>query len=278
MPAEIIENQEIVQTSVTPTQGDLVDKVLEGNETAKIELEGGFKEVQEDNPNIPDKFKGKALEDVIKAYGELEKLAGKQAQEVGEVRKLADELLKRDLQKFQAEPEGELNDVDFFADPIKAMERAVAKHPKIIAAEEAASRFKQLETANRLARNHPDFQEVTASEEFAKWVAAKPLRKELYLKADREFDFDAADELISTYKELANARKESVKFQTQGVQEEARQALSNSKVGNTTGTGEVSNKIFRRADLIALNARDPDRYQQLLPEIYRAYQDGRVRD
>jgi len=42
---------------------------------------------------IPDKYKGKNLQDIVKMHQEAEKLIGRQAQEVGEVRRLADELL-----------------------------------------------------------------------------------------------------------------------------------------------------------------------------------------
>jgi hypothetical protein len=46
---------------------------------------------------------------------------------------------------------------------------------------------------------------------------------------------------------------------------------------DTGGTGESSKKIYRRADLIQLKLRDPDRYEQLQPEIMAAYAEGRVR-
>jgi hypothetical protein len=44
-----------------------------------------------------------------------------------------------------------------------------------------------------------------------------------------------------------------------------------------TGTvGLDSKKSYRRADLIRLQIEDPDRYQQLQPEIMAAYAEGRV--
>ena len=42
---------------------------------------------------LPDKLKGKTFQDVVKMYQEAEKVIGRQAQEVGEVRKLADKYL-----------------------------------------------------------------------------------------------------------------------------------------------------------------------------------------
>jgi len=60
--------------------------------------------VVEEKPEvvIPDKYQGKSVEDIVKMHQEAEKLIGKQAQEVGEVRRLADELLKRELSQKQA--------------------------------------------------------------------------------------------------------------------------------------------------------------------------------
>jgi hypothetical protein len=43
------------------------------------------------------------------------------------------------------------------------------------------------------------------------------------------------------------------------------------------GSGEVSRKIYRRADLIKLKMTDPDRYMALQDEIMSAYADGRVK-
>lgn len=47
---------------------------------------------------IPDKYKGKSVEDIVKMHQEAEKMIGRQAQEVHEVRSLADQLLKRQLE------------------------------------------------------------------------------------------------------------------------------------------------------------------------------------
>ena len=48
---------------------------------------------KQDTFEVPEKYRGKNLEDIVKMHQEAEKLIGKQAQEVGEVRKLADELM-----------------------------------------------------------------------------------------------------------------------------------------------------------------------------------------
>ena len=54
-------------------------------------------EAVESKAQLPEKYRDKSLDDIIRMHQEAEKLIGKQAQEVGEVRKLADELIKQNL-------------------------------------------------------------------------------------------------------------------------------------------------------------------------------------
>ena len=69
--------------------------------------------VEPASDDIPEKYRGKQLSDIIKMHQEAEKLIGKQAQEVGEVRKLADELIKQNLQGKQQPVKEEEPEVDF---------------------------------------------------------------------------------------------------------------------------------------------------------------------
>jgi len=62
-------------------------------------------EPEEVTPELPEKYRGKALDEIIRMHQEAEKLIGRQAQEVGEVRKLADSLLKQQLEtKHDTQP------------------------------------------------------------------------------------------------------------------------------------------------------------------------------
>lgn len=130
-----------------------------------------------------------------------------------------------------------------------------------------------MKTAQQLAAKHPDFGSIANDTGFQEWVKASPVRLSLYAKADAEFDFSSADELLSTYKELKQVRSNSVS--TAGKQQQA-QALKAASV-DVGGSGEVTKKVYRRADLIRLKMTDPDRYDQLQPEIMAAYSEGRVK-
>ena len=101
---------------------------------------------------IPDKYKGKSVEDIVKMHQEAEKMIGRQAQEVHEVRSLADQLLKRQLEvDKKSEVVENTPEVDFFENPQTAVQRAIESNPAILEAKAAALELKQMKTAQKLA-------------------------------------------------------------------------------------------------------------------------------
>ena len=102
---------------------------------------------------------------------------------------------------------------------------------------------------------------------------ASPIRLNMFAIADSQFDFKAADELLSTYKQIRGAKAKQTADAGQKVLKQNLKAAS----VDVGGTGESSAKVYRRADLIRLKMTDPDRYEQLQPEIMKAYAEGRVR-
>lgn len=236
---------------------------------------------QEVEDNLPSKYKGKTVDEIIKMHQEAEKLIGRQAQEVGEVRKLADELLKRQLKTEEqykpATPTVEHKEVDFFEDPDTAVSRKIDSHPAIQEAKQLAIQNKQMQTLNRLKESFPDFVQTVQDPEFAEWVKASPVRVRLYTQADAEFDFDAAAELLTTWKYVKpqSAKTAEVAPEVKQAQKAAVKAAT-VDVGGTP-EGNTSRKIYRRVDLIRLNLEDPERYESLQDEILAAYREGRVR-
>ena len=230
----------------------------------------------EDEPEVelPAKYKGKSAAEIAKMHQELEKLMGRQAQEVGELRKLTDEVLKSQLKKSQQE---ETQEIDIFADPEKFVEKKVANHPDVVAAREAAETLRKQQALQRLAQEHPDYQEVVNDGEFTEWVLASNVRKKLFAEANANFDLDAASELLTTFKELKGRKKaaevKQISDDMKAVSKQARQAAT----VDSGGAGEVTKKIYRRADLIRLRMTDPARYEALGDEIMLAYSEGRVK-
>jgi hypothetical protein len=252
------------------------DDDIVGDEFQAVEAKAEAAPTKEE-PAIPEKYKGKSMDDIIRMHQEAEKLIGRQAQEVGEVRKLADELIKRQISP-QVEPAKAIeDDTDFFADPVKAVNKAVESHPAVLQAQQAAAQMARMQTANRLAQSHPDYTQVITDPEFASWVNESPIRQRLYAAADRQFDFDSANELLANFKALKKAKQETVQQAAQQLQDQRNQTLKAATVAVDGATGETSKKIYRRADLIRLQLTDPERYMANQDDIMLAYNEGRVR-
>ena len=232
----------------------------------------GELEVEESKTELPEKYREKSLEDIVRMHQEAEKLIGKQAQEVGEVRKLADELLKQNLNSRQQQVEIEA-EVDFFENPQRAVQETIDRHPDVLAARQAGQEFKKMQIQQKLAQEHPDFGQIAQDADFVNWVKSSPIRLGLYAKADGEYDYDSANELLSTYKQLRGVKTR----QTNEAGETQRKSNLKAASVDVGGSGESGKRVYRRADLIRLKMTDPDRYEQLSGEIMQAYQDGRVR-
>lgn len=225
--------------------------------------------------DIPEKYRGKSAKEIARMHQEAEKALGRQGSEVGDLRRIVDDFIKAQTvtQKQQA-PDTVDEDVDFFADPEKAVSRAIANHPKIKEAEMVSNQMKQAEAVARLKAAHPDHQQVIADPEFAEWVGKSRVRQELFVRADKAFDLDAADELLSTWKE----RKAVVESSKAVGQAERKQAVKAASTGSAKSAGESgSKKTYRRSDIIDLMVRNPERYAALSDEIMAAYAQGRVK-
>ena len=227
--------------------------------------------------DLPDKYKGKSVKEIIGMHQEAEKLIGRQGGEVGELRGIVDDYIKANLaftaQQSQPQPESE-PEVDFFEDPKKAVSQAIETHPAVQEARKVATESRQNSSLERIKAKHPDMSDVVSNPSFIEWVKASPIRTEIYMRADQNFDYDAADELISTYKVMSGKVAEATQVETAARQQQVRAAQTGGGSGANTGG---SKRVYRRADIRKLMKEDPDRYDQLAPEIMQAYQEGRVR-
>jgi hypothetical protein len=227
-------------------------------------------EVVED---LPEKYRNKSLKDIIAMHQESEKLIGKQGNEVGELRRTVDDFIKTQTSRnLKTDVEPELSDDDFYSDPIQATKRAIDEHPAIRDAKQQAIAMKQATVQNQIASKYPNFREIATSEEFGNWVNASKVRLELYNRAQDQFDFDSADELLSTWIE----RQEYTKKVTDTSKLDREQQLKSADMGTSGATESTSKKKYRRSDIIKLMQTDPDRYDSMAQEIMIAYRENRV--
>lgn len=232
--------------------------------------------VEATEEEIPSKYKGKSLAEIAKMHEEAEKLIGRQANEVGELRKLTDEILKQQLANSKPKQEEQAPEVDFWSDPDTYLNKKLENHPDILAAKEAQRQMQHQKASELLHKKHPDMLEVVKSQDFQDWVAASKVRTQLYVAADTQYDTEAADELLSTFKALTGKKAEEGQQQAKELTASRQKQLKAAAV-DAGGGNETSRKVYRRADLIRLKMTDPARYEALSDEIMAAYAEGRVK-
>ncbi len=229
---------------------------------------------EQTEPEVPEKYQGKTTAEIVRMHQEAEKLLGKQSSEVGELRKVVDDYIQTQLTDQETQATTSDEEIDFFSDPDKAVERAINNHPKIKEAEAVTNQYRQTTAMTQLQSKHPDMQGILQDEKFADWIKGSKIRTKLFAQADQQYDYDAADELFSLWKE----RQQVVGQTAASEKQERKKTVKAASTGNARGSGEQSaKKVYRRADIIKLMRTDPERYMALSDEIMQAYQEGRVK-
>lgn len=262
-------------TLIDNEEGRQDETVAEASEASQLEsVVAPVEETPAETPteavaDLPDKYQGKSMSDIVKMHQEAEQLLGRQSGEVGELRKVVDEFVMSQSKQETVDEE----EIDYFSDPERAIQSAIEKHPAVREAQQASATMRQTTAQNYLKQKHPDMKEILSDEAFIGWVKDSSFRTKLLSEADRNYDYEAADEIFSLWKD-----RKSLVGQTAQVEKQSRKATAKSaSTGGISGSGETSKKIFRRADIIKLMRNDPNRYEALSEEIMKAYSEGRVK-
>lgn len=274
---------------------------------------------------IPEEYRGKTPAQLAKMLKDSQSLIGRQGSELGELRKKADFAIQTSLEalrarKESAQPaaaaaaapaEAEFDESEIFAKPKDAISKLIENHPlikeiKASMGQSAANAEAQRAQANteRFNAAHPDANEIMRDPEFRQWVGASRVRQALLQQAHTKFNFDAGDEVFSTWKALKGVKQSANTGEQAAAQSaadevsaaartlaaakaaktaQAAQAAATSAAavpsGSAAGGGKSggAKKVYRRADIMRLMEEDPDRYEQLSDEITAAYREGRVR-
>ena len=273
MAAVILDNEEL-QTE----RFDSLDDMTQGTEDS---MEPSQEAAQEPNEPelVPDKYNGKSLEDVVRMHQEAEKLLGRQSSEVGDLRKVVDSYINTQLDTSQTSNTQEASntdeEIDFYSDPEKAIERAINNHPSVKAAEESTRAYKQQTSMATLQKTHPEIPEIVNDPKFAEWIQASQIRTRMFVQADQHFDVEAANELFSLWKDRSGVINQTLQSEKEGRQKAVKQGSNGYTRGNPDSG--LSKKIYRRADIIKLMKTDPERYLALSDDIQKAYAEKRVK-
>ena len=247
-------------------------------ETQEVTQEVQNEETQQPEPDIPAKYAGKSMEEVIKMQQEAESLMSRQADELGQQRKLMQSLIEAQNKATEAAPPEEpvAQEDNFFDDPVNAVNKAIENHPDVIKAREERMGNVQKHNLDSLDKAYPDWQETVKDSSFQKFIGDSATRTEMFRKADSEYRSDLAIELFDWYSQTAMSEKtqEAVAGERSKVEKAMKQTSSESR---SSGDSVGGKKVYRRADLINLQITDPSRYASLADEIHSAYAEGRVK-
>ena len=228
---------------------------------------------ESEEPELPDKFKGKSVTEIVSSYENLEKELGRKGQEIGELRQLTDKNLQQQVTTQTETAEEE--EVDFFDDPNTAVSKAIENHPKFREFEEQQKVQSAQATTRQLEAAHPDYLEVVSDPKFQEWVKESPIRTQLYVHA-HNYDLNSAMELMGNWKERSLITN-TAKAEEQKAIKRSEALRTGKAVSGGSSESTAGKKIYRRADLIRLKTTNPQRYEDLQDEILSAYADGRVK-
>lgn len=253
---------------------ELIDSVEQNEDDFSVLDQSNDEEVsveEERQPEVPNKYRNKSIQDLVKMHQEAESRIGQQGSEVGELRKVVDKFILSRSDETKAAP---VEEVDFFSDPDKAVDKRINSHPAIRQAQELNARMQSEQAKSALISKHPDAADIAGDPAFADWIQASKWRKELYSRADSQFDAEAADELFSQWKSAKSASSSVLDAEKASRKE----TLKKASTGSSKGSSEPKGKTFyRRRDIIELIQTNPERYHAMEPEIRLAYAEGRVR-
>jgi hypothetical protein len=267
------------------------------NDLADERAPDGSGKAQEKAPEgdpdwLPAKWKGKSEKERADMYRNLESVYGRVANDLGQQRKITDEILlnkraadlgiKRDEAPVVPKRQVSITAAELLAKPGEIFERELAAATAEIEARvEAKFASKDAKTKeDSFAERHADAATIVSSPEFVEFVNASRTRSHAAERVRLHGDIDTADALLTEFKESRKAAPKQNEDEAgdEPAQnrdaERARQASFESSSARAQGTPK---KIYRRADLIKLKMNDPDTYAELNDEILRAYAENRVK-
>lgn len=235
-----------------------------------------------ETPELPPKFQGKSVAEIVQSYQNLESELGRARNEVGTVRRLADELLglRRQAPEVRTNPEPppKITTDQLFDNPTDAIV-TVARRTAEETAARTEAKLEGMETylqTESFKRDFPDYEQTMNDPGFQSWIRGSSLRQRLAAQAAGN-DFDAARELFGLYKEVS-ASAPNTSNRTSAT-DPASVALARGGGSSAAGVANTSSgkKIYNRDELIQMKIHRPEEYERQWPEIYKAYQEKRVR-
>lgn len=232
---------------MTNLNANVNDLELEYQDVVKDPNDPGMKAIEAE---VPEKYKGKTVDEMIDMHINLEKVLARQGNEVGQLRKVVDtqaSLLNHVTAPKQTEPKKpEVNAERLLDDPVGAVNSVVEANPEIqrMKAEQAQQRVQMAQ--DKFENQHPTYKDDVNNPDFQSWVLGSQLRSNL-LVGLHNYNFQAGDQLWELWNEHSTAKNAA---------ETARQGRVNAATVTRVGPGEAAPKKFlSRAKLADLQLR-----------------------
>jgi predicted RNA-binding protein YlqC (UPF0109 family) len=199
---------------------------------------------------VPERFKNKTKAEIASAWEDANQLITRQGQELGDLRRTVSQLVEKQSktpEPSRPAPKPVTMD-ELYETPDEAVRRVAREEssPRIEALEQeleqAKAQVSVAEGRRLFEQKHPTYKDTMADPEFMNWIKKSNVRTSLAVAADRG-NFDAADELFSTYTELKEAKTKGNKPAAR-VDEAREVALERSG-----GTAPAPTETFSRFEL-----------------------------
>lgn len=237
----------------------------------------------ENSFEVPTKYKGKSVEDVVKMHMEAEKRVSQLGNEVGTLKQMADRLLglEHARQVNTRDERKPITTEEILEDPNQALEKAIEQHSGVASTKEELQRLRFEVAQSKFERAFPNYEQDLNNPDFVDWVKNSKIRTALGVAANSG-DYDAANSLWELWEERNTDLKE-----VQAKKKELRKQQE--KLGTLEGpstSGLESEKIYSREEMIALKQKvvsgDPAARAKFndpafQAEYIKAYADKRVK-
>lgn len=257
---------EILSETLNLEEGEAADDEGDEEDTPPA------KDKVESNETLPEKFKGKSVEDVVTSYKELESLTSKLAQTNAELSKTLAEF------KHSSQPDAKIEIPEDLAeklldDPKAAVSDLVKAITQQVTAQVAAKTKEYNEaqdieaTKKYLNENHAEYMSEDESRRLLDALAGVR-QEETYIERYK----GAIEDLNKLRGKAKESMKEEVKKE---VEETEAMKVAATTIKGKPGTG--SKKIWKQSDIDTMLLKNPALYAKMQSEITKAYLEKRVR-
>lgn len=229
--------------------------------------------------DLPEKYRGKELKDIIAMHAEAEKRIGTLRDEVGQWRSLTETLAQTKAETpANKTPETPLSEDDFFKSPIEATRKLIEQtiSDRLGKVEAEVSQVNAATEFEKFQKDYPEFDSKVRSDEFRGW-ALRSQGRMADAAAAAKGDMRAARRLMEDWTEieaLSGGSRQETTEQPQDSGIEAARAASTDT--GARRSAPVSKAQFSRAEIVDMIVKNPSKYESMQTEIQQAIREGRV--